>query len=468
MRSLRFRLIISHILPVLIILPVIGIGLVSLLRTQLLLADLSTNLINQASLVADTASISPEVWYDPGRAENFVNVISRSLPAQITLIDAEGRILATNNPAYTNQVGQALSISSSAKNGPVVEYSKSHQDEISNVTEPVVNPQMGFLGYVQLSNPFLTVDEGVQRVRQLTMLVIGAGLLGGLLLGGIFAVTLERPLRKATQAIYQLTYGQQMEPLKEQGPNEVRTLLRAFNTLVERLRSLEANRRQLLANLVHELGRPIGALQSAVQAMLGGAGEDPTLRKELLEGMGDELLRLRHLLDDLARLHDQVLGTLELNYQPLNLNEWLPRVLAPWRQAAQEKRQNWETSIQPDLPSVEVDSDRFAQALGNLVSNAIHYTPPGGTVSIDVQCVDGDIKVGVSDTGPGISDEEKARIFKPFYRGKAARRFSDGMGLGLTIAQDLVNAHGGRLVVESTSNKGSRFTIEIPVERTST
>src|SRR5690606_18745018 len=108
----------------------------------------------------------------------------------------------------------------------------------------------------------------------------------------------------------------------EEGPEETRMLLRAFNTLVERLRTLEESRRKLLANLVHELGRPLGALQSAVTALSGGADEDVQLRRELLGGMDDELHRMRSLVDDLAQLYEQELGSLELERRPVDLNEW--------------------------------------------------------------------------------------------------------------------------------------------------
>jgi signal transduction histidine kinase len=240
-------------------------------------------------------------------------------------------------------------------------------------------------------------------------------------------------------------------------------LLQAVNTLVERLDTLEQARRQLLANLAHELGRPLGALRSAIQALLGGADREAALRQELMLGMDAEIGRLQRLLDDLARLHDQVLGTLELNRRPTALNDWLLRTLAPWREAAQDKELSWEAAIPAGLPTLELDADRLAQAVSNLLSNAIKYTPSGGAVSIEAGVEDDAVWIGVSDTGPGIDAEEQARIFTPFYRGRSAGRFPQGMGLGLTIARDLVVAHGGRIEIDSTPGQGSRFTIWLPL-----
>jgi two-component system, OmpR family, sensor histidine kinase BaeS len=111
---------------------------------------------------------------------------------------------------------------------------------------------------------------------------------------------------------------------------------------------------------------------------------------------------------------------------------------------------------------VKMDPDRMAQALGNLLSNAIRYTPPGGKVVLSALAVEKDVLIQVNDSGPGIATEEQSQIFTPFYRGKAARRFSDGMGLGLTISKDLIEAHGGELKVESRPGQGSLFIICLP------
>jgi signal transduction histidine kinase len=279
----------------------------------------------------------------------------------------------------------------------------------------------------------------------------------------VLALNLERPLQDVTRAACQLSSGEQLAPLPERGPIEIQNLLHSMNVLVQRLLSLEQARRHLLSNLVHELGRPLGALRSATQALLGRSGEDTTLRRELLEGMSAEMDHLGRLLDDLAGLHDQVLGTLELNRQPTQLSEWLARTEPPWRESAQAKGLAWYASIAPDLPTLHVDPDRLAQVLGNLLSNAIKYTPKGGTVSLTAGVAGEEAWIRVADTGPGISPEEQARIFAPFYRSQPGRRFPQGMGLGLNIAYTLVAAHGGRLELESSPGHGSRFTIRLPL-----
>jgi signal transduction histidine kinase len=184
--------------------------------------------------------------------------------------------------------------------------------------------------------------------------------------------------------------------------------------------------------------------------------------------MADEVGRMRRLLDDLATLHDQVLGSLELDRRQTELHQWLAHTLSPWRQAAQDKGLQWQVMIPASLPALEIDPDRLGQALGNLLSNAIKYTPSGGTVTVQAGIEARQVWVRVSDTGPGIAAEDLERIFTPFYgprqRGlQSDRRFADGMGLGLSIAHDLVAAHGGRLEAESTPGLGSRFTVWLPL-----
>jgi signal transduction histidine kinase len=172
--------------------------------------------------------------------------------------------------------------------------------------------------------------------------------------------------------------------------------------------------------------------------------------------------RLRPLLDSLTDLHTQVLGTLELQLQPTPMGEWLRSTATPWREVALAQGLQWQADIPDSLPVLDIDRDRLAQALGNLLSNAIKYTPEG-TVSVDTSVEEGFVCITVGDTGVGIEPSEQAKIFEPLYRSQRERRFPQGMGLGLSIARDLVEAHGGSLGVESAPNEGSRFTIRLPL-----
>jgi signal transduction histidine kinase len=447
--------------------PLIGIALIYILETQVILADLSNELIRQANLTAEIAGDHPNIWTDRAQAQGFVARFSVHYQSKVMLLDPQGRLLASSSLGDGDKVGQPLELPNmptalAGENSVWINYSQSLQSEIAEVLVPVTSPTQKVVGVIRLTHQLAGIQEQFRQLRYIIAGVLAIELLLGALIGLVLALDLERSLRRVTDAIYGVAQGRQWTTLPEQGPEEIRRLLQAFNSLIERLRLLEEGRRRLLANLVHEIGRPVGALQAAVEALLAGADQDAALRQELLEGMNGEVQRMSPLLDNLAKLHDQVLGTLELHYRPVALGEWLARTAAPWREAAQAKGLQWQLSIPQTLPELEIDPDRLAQALGNLLSNAIKFTPANGAVSLAAGVEDDQVWLRVSDTGPGIPPDELAHIFEPFYRSQARQRFPEGMGLGLSIAQELVVAHQGRLEVESTPGQGSHFTIWLP------
>jgi len=469
LRTLRQRLILSHLLPVLIIVPVMGIALIYVLETVVLLPELARELTGQADLMVRMAENRPELWQDSIQAQAFVDEMSGKVSARIMLLDRAGLLMASSDPDDMAQLGkphdnlpvlpQVLAGESSVS----TVYSQDLHAEIADVLVPVYGQDHQVVGLIRLSHRLVTVREQFLQLRYLIAGVLVLGLLLGLMVGLLLALNMERPIRRVTLAIYGLSRGDWSGPLSEQGPDELRLLSRAVNNLMGQLRSLEQARRQLLANLVHELGRPLGAVQSAVQALLGRSGEDPAIRQELLAGVEQEIIRLERLIDDLAQLHGQILGSLELDRRPVELKSWLEQVLVPWREAAYRKALIWQTEITDDLPLIQIDPDRLGQAVGNLASNAIKYTAEQGAITVSAGQENEKVWIQVSDTGRGIPPEEQDKIFEPLFRGQIDVRFPQGMGLGLSIAHDLVLAHGGCIEVCSQIGQGSEFTIWLPL-----
>jgi two-component system sensor histidine kinase BaeS len=274
---------------------------------------------------------------------------------------------------------------------------------------------------------------------------------------------IERRLQGVTQAVEQVADGQTPALTPETAPREFRGVLQAVQTLSARLKSSEETRKRLLANLVHELGRPLAALQAAIHALQQGAAQDADLRADLLRGMDDQVDRLKPLLDNLASLYKQSINLAELQREPIRLNEWLPQILITWQAAAHAKGLQWQIAIPIDLPIVSIDSRQVAQAIGNLVANAVQYTPASGCISIEAGRNLDRVWIAVEDTGSGVAPEEVAHIFDPFYRGVRGQRFPQGMGLGLAIARDIARAHGGDITLQSEVGRGSRFTIDLPL-----
>ncbi|MFN2218759.1 MAG: ATP-binding protein [Anaerolineae bacterium] len=468
LRTLRARFVLSHVLPLAIIIPVMGIALIYVLETRVLLGVLSQELEAEARLAAKIAADRPEIWHDPEQAQTYAVEVETDVGTRVILLDTQGTLLASSDPTDAERLGDSMQLDGwttalAGETSVRAVYSRQMEQEVVDALAPVLDQDQQVVGVVRLSHRMTNIYDQFMRQRFLVGGILIIGLLLGTGAGLVLALSLERPLREVTRAVDQAASGGQLAPIPERGPLEIQHLLHSVNVFVERLQTLEQARRQLLANLVHELGRPLGAFRSATQALLGRSGEDAALRRELLVGMDEEVDRLSHLLDDLSGLHDQVLGTLELHRRPVPLSEWLTHTLPPWREAAQAKGLTWKASIPASLPTANVDTDRLAQVLGNLLSNAIKYTLPRGTVTVSAGVEKEEVWIRVSDTGPGISAEEQERIFAPFYRSQPGRRFPQGMGLGLSIAYALVAAHGGRLDLESSPGLGSQFTVWLPL-----
>lgn len=467
MRSLRSRLILSHILPILVIVPLVGIALIYMVETQVLLANLTGDLDRQAALAAQIAAEQPGIWNDTGTAKTFVTGISTYQQTNVMLLDPNGKVIVASHSDDAKNEGQTVNIpdmtQTLGKNQRVqINYNKTLQVQVAEILVPIIDRNQHLVGFVQLTRQLSNVNEQFRRLRFIIVGVLVGELALGVIVGLALAFDLERSLRRVTDAIYGVASGRHWATLPERGPQEIRLLLRAFNTLIERLRMMEDARRRLLANMVHEVSRPVGAMQAAIEALLNGADKDENFRRQLLEGMESEVDRLQPLLTNLTELHDKVLGTLELNCQTIEPATWLIRTIATWREAALSKGLTWHINVPDLLPALEADPDRLAQVVGNLLSNAIKYTPKGGSITVSAGHEGEHVWITVADTGAGISVDEQERIFEPFFRLQPGRRFPQGMGLGLTIARDLVMAHGGRLSLQSQPGQGSQFTVWLP------
>jgi two-component system sensor histidine kinase BaeS len=469
-RSLRSRLILSQVIPLLVIIPIMGVALVKLIETRVLLPSISRALMNNAVLLANLAGNEQEMWSNSRYAEYYLTHLRQSVTAQVMFLTPGGRLMASSDPSDAGLLGLVFDVEgvSKARAGQVASYIYSNissPSEVIDVFVPVINPNQQMVGILRMSYTYNTIYSELLQSRYVIYGILAVGLLVGIILGWSLALNLSKPIRQVTQAINDLALGNRQAQVIARGPEEIQLLAQSFNLLSERLSNLEKARRQLLANLVHELGRPLGAIRSAIQALAGGAGNDAQLLQDLTAGMDDQAARLQHLVDDLAHLHDQVLGTLELDYQPIALSDWFPKLLRPWQEAAQAKHLTWIMDIPPDLPVISIDPMRIASALENLVSNAIKYTPSGGEVKVSSLVEGPELLVRVSDNGSGIGIDEQGKIFEPFYRGNQGKRFKQGMGLGLSIARDVVEAHGGKISLESETGKGSTFTIHLQLVR---
>jgi two-component system phosphate regulon sensor histidine kinase PhoR len=233
---------------------------------------------------------------------------------------------------------------------------------------------------------------------------------------------------------------------------------------VTELRRLERVRQDFVANVSHEFKTPLTAIQGFAETLLGGALEDPKNNRRFLEIMRDHANRLARLTDDLLKLARIEAGKLELEFSPVGVIEFIERCAETALMKASRKQITLDIEIPPGLPPVRGDASLLRDVLQNLVDNAIQYTPPGGRICVSARVNSKEMVIEVADTGIGIPLVDQERIFERFYRVDAARsREAGGTGLGLSIAKHIIDAHDGRLWVESTVGEGSRFSFSIPL-----
>lgn len=469
LRTLQNRLILSHLLPLFIIIPLMGISFIYVLETRVILPGLADELVSEGELISEFTRNQPELWQNGDELKDLMLRLKSQSSARLMFLDPDGRLLVSSDPSDTPRLGLIIEDDDipTVQKGEItnhIEFSKGLQQEVIDVFAPVFNAENNLIGIVRLSHPYTTIYDELLQLRLIISVVLIIALIAGISLGSFLAITINSPIKQVTTAIDKLASGNKLEKINLQGPEEIQSLVDSTNTLYERLYHLENARKQLLANLVHEIGRPLGAIRSAIQSLKLGAGKDPQLLDELTAGMDDETARLQHLLNELAHMHDQIFGTLELNRQTIATKTWLTNMLRPWKEAAQNKGINWLQEFPEELPDLQADPLRLSQAIENLVSNAIKYSPKGESVTITVSSDEKNLKITVSDTGIGIDPEEHEKIFIPFYRGNQGKRIKQGMGLGLSITRDVVHAHRGEIHLESRPGAGSKFIITIPIK----
>ena len=239
------------------------------------------------------------------------------------------------------------------------------------------------------------------------------------------------------------------------GPSEVRTLARAFNAMSSRLEETDASRRRLLADVSHELRTPLTVMQGTLEGILDGVyPADEAHLGPVLE----EARVLARLIDDLRTLSLSEVGVLRLHREPTNLGRLIEEVVAGHRAAADEGGVTVSVESDGELRLLEIDSSRIRQVVGNLVANALRFTPAGGRVVVASGPDGAGAWVRVRDTGDGIEPESLEHVFDRFYRSPG----SAGSGLGLPIARNLVEAHGGSIRIESPPGGGTEVRFTLP------
>ena len=289
-----------------------------------------------------------------------------------------------------------------------------------------------------------------------------AAMAGGVLIVSLLSRRVLAPARDLSAAATRLGAGDLSQRVEVRGLDEIANLGRTFNSMAEDLESAEQQRRNLMADVAHELRTPVSNIQGYLEAVRDGLMQ-PT--PDTIDTIHQQVLHLTRLIEDLRLLALAEAGALRLDLMPDSMDEVLCRSMEAVRPRAEVRGISLAMDSAPDLPLVEMDRTRIAQVVGNLLENAITHTPEGGNVTVLAEATGGAaVRVTVVDTGPGMSESDAGLVFERFYRVDPSRaRSTGGAGLGLTIARQLVEAHGGSIHAESEIGAGSRFVFELPV-----
>jgi signal transduction histidine kinase len=290
---------------------------------------------------------------------------------------------------------------------------------------------------------------------------------GGLLAVAVAAVAtlllsrrILRPVESLAHAARGLSRGDFSQRVDVRSKDEFGELAKTFNSMAEDLERTEQLRRNLVADVAHELRTPLSNIQGHLEAI-----RDGLLRPEpaTFDSIYEEVLLLARLVEDLQELTLAEAGQLTLVRQSADVAEIVRRAVIAAHPPAEAKGLTIEAKLPEGQAIAEVAPERIGQVLRNLLSNAITHTSVGGHITVDLKDDGGELHIGVEDTGDGIPPEDLPYVFERFYRADPSRvRATGGAGLGLTIARRLVEAHGGTIGVESEVGKGSRFTFTLP------
>jgi len=411
-------------------------------------------------------------------------VQGRDLPMGIYLLDLQGQVTAGSNDRLDGQRFEGLAVPPGEQASPQWPLRGVRRlaagDQILYVAQPVW--RLGQTGSREAAYVLLLTAPnrgGLAAVAELLPRLVWVGLVAlvvSLIVAGLIAYSIAHPLERIAQAAEQISAGNYDQQLSISAPAEVARLATSFNTMAGRVKATLQSQRDLVANVSHELKTPLTSIQGFSQALLDGTAGDEEARVRSATIIHEEAGRMRRLVDELLDLARLEAGQVVLAREAVDVPDLLHDTADRLASAAGQAGISVEVQAPPSLPPVAGDPDRLGQVFGNLADNAIKHSagaPGGGRVTLSAEQRAGMVICSVIDNGPGIPADDLPRVFERFYQVDKSRARSGlpdssgqtrGAGLGLAIAQEIVQAHGGRIAVESVEGLGTRFAVYLPAQ----
>lgn len=482
--SLRWKLVLSYLL--------VALGAILILTLAIALAVQNYITSWQLDELQSRATYrAHNLEYAFQSVQNFggsvQNIAPRRLgtgdPVLLVVVDSSGKQLICDQPALTDggncddtTLKQALGQALQGREGHGFFSVATPDQTLSSlyVSVPLrVDGQI--VGAMLLSEPQVHLSDTLLGQVNWTIFLVGLSLACAVVLFSfILARGLTHPLELLTTAAEQMKQGkytQRVTPPKTQ--DELGRLAQTFNEMADtieadmsELREQEQARRDLLANIAHDLATPLTAIQGFSEALADDMLPDALARQETAQRIGREVQRLRRLVGEMQQMSSLESGHAPLDLAPLNLHDLVDETLAVIVPECEQQCISVRNEIVPTLPLVRADSDRITQVLLNLLDNARRHTPENGEICVGAAVRDDNVHVWVRDTGVGIDPADLPHIFERFYRADRSRtRATGGSGLGLAIVKAIITAHGGTLWAESVPNEGTRISFTLPLAR---
>lgn len=457
--SLRTRLSLSYVALVLISVLLISV------TTNLLLDKHFRDYIaeNQARKNREIAFQVQQQYKDGGfwDTEAIGNICLNALSQGmiIKVVDASGQVVwdarqhdNARCEAMLDQIARNMSSRYPNWEGTYVENAFPVMDERGQVGEVII----GYYG------PYFFNEADLAFINNMNRLLIGVGAFSlalSILFGTVMAEKLSTPIGRVITTAQMIAKGYYDDRVTEtSSTKEISQLTETINHLAETLEKQERLRKQLTADVAHELRTPLATLQSHMEAMIDGIWQpDP----ERLKSCHEEIVRISRLVGDLEKLAKYEGENLVLTKTTFDVAELARHLLQNFETEFAEKGIALRFTGEKEV--INADKDKISQVIVNLLSNALKYTPPGGTVEVSVQGDAQRAEIRVKDSGAGIAPEDLPHIFERFYRAdKSRNRLTGGAGIGLTITKAIVDAHNGTIQVHSRVNEGTEFIVSLP------
>jgi len=320
-----------------------------------------------------------------------------------------------------------------------------------------LNVGNSFFGTLVVAKPETVLHQRWLALIERLLLAFGVGVVVAGAFGWYLSRRITTPVVQLTGAADEVARGNYEVDVPSSGAGEIGLLADRFGEMASRLSESEARERNFLMSVTHELRTPLTAIRGHVEAMREGVVADEATRLASLTVVAAEAERLERLVGDVLDLAKLDAHRFTVLREEVDMERLVDRAFTTFTEEARRRGIEYRFELEAK-PTIVSDGDRVLQIISNLLSNAFRWTPDGGSVGLELSATDGSVYVGVADSGPGIPPSERERIFRPFWS-----RGGGGTGLGLAIAHELATALGGRISLESSAERGSRFELMLPV-----